>query len=268
MSAFNHNTDSYNAPIDYIISNYIREYDMSKANINILLYKGLISKSRYDYYFNLPKRSREIQIGCLIKRDAVINQALKEGFKEMRQLLFDANNLQDYEILSIKKDAVYVIGRQLSITKFKNVEFVCKNIYTSFYRLVNLEMYYYLDTKQREALDIKGISDNIIVLHEPFMLDFLKYIFYLAQNGQVLESLITIKNFYTDFISGKQDIGYYREFNNRSLFRSKVSIGGNRIYFNSLNENVSVNDLDISFNIELLHQVYKIMLEAYSQNRR
>lgn len=267
MSAFNHNTDSYNAPVNYLISNFIREYDISKANINILLYKGIITKRQYDYYYGLPKKVREIQIGCLMKRNATVKEALKSGFKEMRQLLFDANDVQDYEVLSIKKDAVYIIGRQLTTTKFANLEFLPKNTYTSFYRLVNLELYYYLDIKQRECLDIKGISDNMICLHEPYMLDFLKYIFATAQSGDILEAITSLQNFTKDFVDGNLDIGYYRELNNTSLFRSNVVIGSNRIYFNTLAEDVKVSDLDGTFNVELLHQLYRILFDVFLQRR-
>lgn len=266
MAIFNNSKDMYIAPIGYLIGNHIREYDISKANINILLYKGLISKRQYDYYYNLPKKSREIKIGLLIRDNQAINKGLREGFGEMRKLFYQANNVQEYEVLAVKKDAIYLIGQPASITKFKNVEFLCKNHYTSFYRLGNgsLEFYYYLDTmKNEEKLDVKGISDNMLELHQPFMLDFLKYIFSLAQLGMYGDAMKDIQGFYKDLITGNADIGYYRELNNRSLFRSRAVIDGQRIFFNCFNSRVSKRDIDVGYNIGVIQELFKIISTLY-----
>ena len=42
---------NYMADVDYLISTYIREYDISKANINILYKYGVINKQQYDTYY-------------------------------------------------------------------------------------------------------------------------------------------------------------------------------------------------------------------------
>ena len=78
--------DSYVAPIDYLISRYIREYDISKANINILLYKGLISKSKYDYFYNLPNDRRKIEVGLLQRDNDKVREGLTKGFHELRHI--------------------------------------------------------------------------------------------------------------------------------------------------------------------------------------
>ena len=72
---------SYTAPLDYIINSKIIEYDISKANINVLLYKGLISKKEYEYYYNLPKRRREISIGLLQAKDKKYVRAIIDGIR-------------------------------------------------------------------------------------------------------------------------------------------------------------------------------------------
>ena len=92
--------DSYSAPVDYLISQYIREYDMSKANINILLYYGMISKEQYQYYYDLPKKQREISIGCLQRDHMEIKDALKQGFVDMRH----KPSADDYGMIEFMKD--------------------------------------------------------------------------------------------------------------------------------------------------------------------
>nr|DAE82471.1 MAG TPA: hypothetical protein [Caudoviricetes sp.] len=260
VGLFKDEKDNYLAPISYLISNYIREYDISKANINILLYKGLISKEVYDELYSLPKKEREIRVGLMIKYDQNLNKGLLEGFKEMRKMFFTANQIWEYEVMAVKKDAIYLVGREAQVTVFNNVKFVCKNVYTSYYNLGNVEFYYYLDTKQTEKLDIKGISDNTLYLHDPFMLDFLRYIFSLAQSGAFVDAMNDISEFCKQMISYQLPLGYYRELNNRSLFRSRTVIDGNRIYLSSIGKNFDIQTaLDASYNLGILRNLYSIM---------
>ena len=47
--------DRYVAPYEWLINRHLREYDLSKANINLLLEYGFISKKRYDEIFHMPR---------------------------------------------------------------------------------------------------------------------------------------------------------------------------------------------------------------------
>ena len=47
---------NYTSSLPYAISQYIIEYDISKANINALISTGYIDKKTYDYLFNLDNR--------------------------------------------------------------------------------------------------------------------------------------------------------------------------------------------------------------------
>lgn len=258
--------DSYTAPIGYVISHFIREYDISKANINILLYKNLISKDQYDYYYNLPKQQRAILVGLLQRDNSAIRTGLTEGFGEVRHMFYEANDIHEYQVLSIKKDAIFLIDHIPKVTKFGNIEFVNKNIYTSFYNLDKIEYYYYAD-KDNEKLDVKGISDNTLILHQNYMLDYLKYIFHLAQDGRITDALNNIQDFYNSFINYELDIGYYRELNNRSLYRTKFILNENRVFINGFNNNTDIHDIDGSYNIGILMNIYKILLDQYLKGK-
>ena len=56
----------YTKKVQYII-NEIHEYDISKANISILLQGGYISQNEYNMYLQMSKMQREIAIGNLQK---------------------------------------------------------------------------------------------------------------------------------------------------------------------------------------------------------
>lgn len=258
--------DSYTAPIGYVISHFIREYDISKANINILLYKNLISKNQYEYYYNLPKQQRAILVGLLQRDNPKIRLGLTEGFGEVRHMFYKENNIHEYQVLSVKKDAIFLIDCIPKVTKFGNIEFVNKNIYTSFYNLDKIEYYYYADNNI-DKLDVKGISDNILILHQNYMLDYLKYIFRLAQYGRIIDAIYSIQSFYNSFITYDLDIGYYRELNNRSLFRTKYILNEDRIYINGFNNNTDIHDIDGSYNVGILMDIYKILMNQYLKGR-
>lgn len=258
---------NYVTPLDYFISSYIREYDISKANINILLYKGLISRDQYDYFYNLDRMSRQVEIGMMQRDNPVIRDAINHGFAEVRKLFFEANDIKDHEVIAIKKDAVYVLNKIPSQTTFGNIEFVCKNIYTSFYKVNKLELYYYCDSvNNREVLDVKGISDKALLLHNDYFLEFLLVLFSSAQIDPIEETIGLLQHFYAQYLSFKLDVGYYRNFNNRSLYLVKSISDIARFEMQSCPEDKK-QMIDISYNASLIREFYKIYSNIYFQTK-
>ena len=129
---------NYTADISYLTNVFIYEYDISKANINILYTKNVISKEIYDYLYNAERMTRQVYVGKLCK-DVSISNILKAGIIEAKKMLFEANNIQDRDILSIKNDAVFIINKKLANTEFGLIKFMKKNVYTSFYKINGIE---------------------------------------------------------------------------------------------------------------------------------
>ena len=100
---------NYLAPIQYLTSHFIYEYDISKANINILLNIGAIDQNTYDYLYRLPKITREIMVGYMMadRKEDKLAQRVLQGIKEYRGLFFEANSIQDYSVLSIKNEKLF-----------------------------------------------------------------------------------------------------------------------------------------------------------------
>ena len=134
---------NYSAGLNYLNNTFIREYDISKANINVLFSKGIIDKRTYDYLYESERMIRQIFVGKLIKNNNGVSDVLKQGILEARKNLFEANDIKDYEVLSIKNDAVFIIGRVLNNTDFGLIKFANKNQYTAFMSFMNMELYYY-----------------------------------------------------------------------------------------------------------------------------
>jgi hypothetical protein len=217
MSKKIYENDQYlNKDIPFIISNMIREYDIHSAGINIWLWKNAISKKEYNYLSSLEKSDRNIQTGLMMRENPKLSEILKSGFEEIRYQFMKLNNLFDEDILSIKKDAIFIINKTPIQTIIDNIEFVNKNTYTSYYYLNNIEFYYYV---RDDKLDIKGISDVVLEQHQDYFLDFLKKVFKLAERSDTKIIRKKIREFSAKYKNFELDTEYYRELNYESLFK-------------------------------------------------
>lgn len=248
--------DTYRAPITFLVGRNIREYDISKGNINILLYFNIINQETYNFLYNLPKMERQIRVGIMQKDDRIAD-IISNGFKEMRTLFCTQNNIEENEILAIKKDALYIIDKVPRYAKFRNVEFLCKNLYTSFYYIGGLELYY---NSKYEILDVKGISDNILRYHDNYIKDFLMYMFSLIEKRDYVSAISDLNNFRNDYLNLKLPPGYYREFDNRSLYCTKYKYDGLNSYIPGIAYDHQLKDLDISFNNNILMELHRILV--------
>lgn len=246
---------NYLKRISYLINHKIYEYDISKANINILLYKGVLDINEYNRIYNLPRINRQKEIGIMILKDRNIEKIINSGIIEMREKFLLSNNISDNDILSCKNDAIFVINKVPSYTKFDNVEFKLKNTYTSFYKTPNYEFYYLNDSMNGDRLDVKGINDEKLLLHKDYMIDFCKALFNTVDYN-INDAVLMVRNFYREFMNNNLDIGYYRNFDPDSLF--KINIMGN-IYDV---ENITQNEMmyiNKDCNINFIRTLWRII---------
>lgn len=214
--SFEFNKTNMTTDFPYIISQYIREYDISKCNINMLLLGNKIDKKLYDYLYNADKFYREKYIGNMIKEDSSVYRIIKDGVIKYRNILFRENNIEESDIVSIKNDAVFIVNKILDHTIFDNiVEFKNKNIYTSFLKVGKLELYYNINT---DIIDVKGINDIKLQKHNNYLLDLIKTLIYLIEMNDLSTAVSIINDFYFNYINYNLDYGYFRTFNSDSLF--------------------------------------------------
>lgn len=254
----------YTNDITYLTNVLIREYDISKANINVLYAKNLISENTYQFLKNAPRMTRQVYVGKMLRADKSLALQLKEGILEARRMLFETNDVQDYEVLSIKNDAVYTINRQLQNTDFGLIRFMEKNIYTAYYALPQVEIYYYYNyVSKEEQIDIKGINDETLKLHNDYFLQFLKDLFYTVQVTGIEAALDLMRNFYYQYITMQLPIGYYRKFNSDSNYHYKyITSEGTGFNLMHVKESEKAN-IDITYNVSILMQIQKILMDIY-----
>lgn len=245
---------NYLKDINFLINNQIYEYDISKANINILFRANMISEDEYNRLLNAPREVRQKDIGIKILRDNNIYKIINQGIIEMRNIFMEVNNISDEQILSAKNDALFIIGEKPKITKFDNVEFVLKNVYNSFFLANNLEFYYFVDTINNiETLHVKGISDENLYKHKDYMVDFLKALFGTIQLN-IKDAIIMLRYFYNQYINNELDVRYYRNFDSISLYTIEVN---NSLFNTDIITNLQY--INKNCNLNLLRDLWQII---------
>lgn len=264
-----YNKINYTADISYLSNIFIYEYDISKCNINVLYTKGVIDKSTYDYLYNAERMTRQVYVGKLIRDNHSINDVLKAGIIEAKQMLFEQNGINDCDVLSIKNDAVFIINKRLNVTKFGIIEFALKHLYTAYYKIKNMEYYYYYNNITKEEwLDIKGISNSVLPYHEKHFFQLLKDIFYTIQTSGIEVAVRLLKDAYMDYITMIMPIEYYREFNIESRYHLKFSTRTGTGYYTMIASDEIKDSIDASYNASILLELQKILTSMYFNKNR
>ena len=228
-----------------IIIDRIYEYDIKAANISALKQEGF-DPDVLDKLAKLNKMDREVAVGKMIAQDKRIGHIIKKQIKRAREILFRSNNIQTDRVLSIKNDAVFVIGRSLANTKFGDMEFKLKNQYAAFIQMDGLELYY---NRRKSTVDIKGVSDEVInnTDHQTGIISFIcKVMEYL-----VMDRRDALRKYLIDFThrykARELPVQFYREMNSNDIYRTIYELSG--YSFNLLMVDKSdVNILNIQYN--------------------
>ena len=96
-----------NDNIFYLFNKTIYEYDMKSAGYNLSRAYKLLPESKLEELGRLKKERRSIEIGNIQRVNPEYKERLKLAFEEARRMFFEANDLQQNDIISIKKDAIF-----------------------------------------------------------------------------------------------------------------------------------------------------------------
>lgn len=253
--------DNYLINARMIKSVIITEYDISKANISILYDKGIISDDVYSYLYRLPKLDREIYVSNKIKTEGrSVHEIIKSGIIEAKRKLFSSNNIQDNEIIRIANDAVYIMRNYaLAYTRFGNVEFKRKHSYSTFLRVGGLVILF-SNFMGEINVDIIGLGKEQMKLHENYMITFIGSLLYLVETSTIDQVMDFYLYFYNKYLQKKLDIGFYREFNEISMFTTKSPTDGNKYGVSHID---SIDEIDIGYNAGFLRELYGTIIGPY-----
>lgn len=202
-----------NPNIEYLFNEEIHEYDIQDAGFSLIKQYKLLPEEKIQELTMMGKgKERHIAVGILQRDDKEFTKRLMDKFAEIRKIFIELNGLTDNDIISVKKDAIFTT-KQCSKTKFDNIIFVEKNLYSSYIRFPNvnnLEIYY-----SSRGIDIKGMSDKALNRHRLYMLEFIRNCI-----GMIEGRNSRIKRYLNEFINNYKfmelEDEYYLEFNNLS----------------------------------------------------
>ena len=220
----------------YLFNTIIYEYDIHSADVNICRYYKILSDNDCDKLESLDKHRRVRQVGIFQKK-AEFRDKLTEGFAKIRREFYDANDLNDDDIIAVKKDAIFTTKPCYSLI-FGPVKFIEKNRYTSFVKLNNLELYY-----AGEYLDVKGIDNDILKKHEDGMMNLIINYFRKMEIGTTPDVLTYMNRQASRYKHRMLPIEYYRQFNSDSKY---AVLGSEDTYDDYWDD--KANELDISYN--------------------
>jgi predicted transcriptional regulator len=241
----------YTKNVHWIIHE-IFEYDIAKANISLLKAAGIISAAEFNMYSQMPKLQRQIAIGNL-QRNPVFAKCLANGFERARMNLVTANNLEDDDILSIRKDAIYSL-KKLDVIDFGDVHFTLRNKFSIMIKAKGLDIYYfYNDMTDDMYIEVKGISDDKLHYHEA-MLSAIGTWLKMVLSGKTDDVLLDMIQFMHKYERYQLPTEFYREFNSYSMFRF-----GQFGCLDTVPE--SPQCLNINHNRDLLRDIFEIIVE-------
>lgn len=244
-----------NKDLNFLHHEYIREYDIKSANTSLMSYYGLMPKSDIDMIANMPREEREVTVGKLMRKSREFTDRLEKAFTDIIEEFISSNSLdREVDIISIKKDAVFVRNRTVRKTQFgDSVLFRPKGDYGGFIQIPGFEFYW----KSGKGFDVKGISDELLPLHEEGVLEFMDSIF--RESNRTTDLWRFMKEYAGCYKKKELPYAAYRQFDNSSKFL--VHMMGQDVQMDMIFES-TLEFLDISHNyLHIYLECLKVILE-------
>lgn len=243
-----------NSTIPLLYNKRIIEYDMREAGFSLIQHFKLLPEKEINLLKKLDKERRKIQIGLLERESKELRENLKQAFVKARTIFYETNQLEEWDIISVKKDAIFTTKICMH-TKFGDfIEFRPKNTYTAYIQFSSrktIEIYY-----SDEKIDVKGISDDVVTRHQAFLLDFIGRFIRRLEMESVENVIDFLRRFIDKYKRKELPVGYYREFNSDSMYR--LARSGAKIIDMKDEEK---NTLDISYNFkEILIRLAQLLI--------
>lgn len=207
-----------NEALNPTINSRIVEYDIKSGNTSVMEYFHLRPTTLIEELKRLEKKDRVVAIGKMMREDSEFSKQLEDSFNRIVELFIRENQLTSDDIVSIKRDAVFVKMKDVPIRDFGDcVHFIPKNEYVGFIKLKNLEFW----IKDRKGIDVKGINDELLPLHENGILSIIRYVYDSAAEFGM--DKIRLNKIFSDLLlsykNRELEFDVYREFTPESKFK-------------------------------------------------
>ena len=152
-----------NKNLSYIKNVSIVEYDIKSAGFSVIKEKKLLPEKVIKKLEGMNKEDRNILIGKYQKNIPTLSKEIVDTLSEVRQAFVQYNDIKPEEILSIKKDAIFLINKKPTYLKFgENFVFRPKDSFTSYIYLNDLEVFYSSIDKKLVVKNFKSMRNAVI----------------------------------------------------------------------------------------------------------
>lgn len=222
----------------YLKNVEIVEWDIRSAGLSALKYNKALPQKYLDALESMPKWERTVTEGKLQRKYKNLSKLIIDTLAFAREQFVIENNIPADSILTIKKDALFLIN----YTPTKNIiaenfNFRRKNTYTSYINLNKKEFYY---SSLDNNLEVKGLDSAVVEKQQDFILKDIRG--FLRSGEKVSTEMIfrILKSYREKYLSRSLPIETYRELNT-GYFR----VDG--YYYLNCNDEMK-NEIDISQN--------------------
>jgi len=244
-----------NKQIQYIKHNLITEYDLKSGGLNILTDLGYLSKEQHDNFLAMDKIDRNVKLGKMLQKDQEMNEALMKGFADARRYFFQANLIEPADILTIKKDAIFLINKNdrmnLQIAEYSH--YVKKNVYRSFININGREHYLAADSNE---LTVKKYPELAKTGHQDYLFKFLKEILVLDEDDnkdKIYQKIAILKYKLVDRLLPKE---YYRSIHSGYY---DIELANKFIQLETIDDSL-VPYINISYNLDFIIELIQQLL--------
>lgn len=152
-----------NKNLSYIKNVSIVEYDIKSAGFSVIKEKKLLPEKVITKLEGMKKEDRNIAIGKYQKNIPTLSKEIVDTLSEVRQAFVQYNDIKPEEILSIKKDAIFLINKKPKYLKFgENFIFRPKDSFTSYIYLNDLEVFYSSIDKKLVVKNFKSMRNAVV----------------------------------------------------------------------------------------------------------
>ena len=197
-------TNYINTDVTYLRNIIITEWDIKSAGLSVIKYRHSLPDNIIEKLENMPKDKRTVYEGKLQRRFPALAKIIVDTLGDVRVQFAIENELTPDDIVSIKKDALFVISKRIKRnTVFNSFLFRKKNTYTSYIRLNNIEFYYNSGTNHIDCKGVNGENSKFI--------DIIKRILNFSERNNNESIYNFLKGLRESYLDRKMEKEYYRE---------------------------------------------------------
>jgi hypothetical protein len=201
-------TNYLNKDILYLKNTTITEYDIKSAGFTVIKYKKLLPEEEIFELEKIDKEERNIRIGKRILQYPRIGEEIINTLAEVRKDFVVLNQIYENDILSIKKDAIFLIRKNPTVLKIGMFEFRAKKSYTSYCYLNKKEFYY---SSLEDSLELKGFTEENRNKQNDYLLKDIKKIMTMSEKLINEQLFVFLKQYRSKYLNRQLDIETYRD---------------------------------------------------------